>query len=160
MFDDWGKGDPRRMPTWHFHGGVHLDYASAVRADITKQEDAICPRYWYIDATMACIKCGKEFCFTTTEQKLWYEDLQFSLSSFPKHCLGCRKALRNLKKLRKEYDRDIADGLRGQSIEAKERLAAVIDGLCEAGEHLPERIHGNRRLLARQIARIRSQVPG
>ncbi len=155
MFDDWGEGDPRRMPAYFFHNCLHLDYTSAVRADLTKQDDAVCPRYWYINATISCDKCGKEFCFTKAEQRLWYEGLKFNLSSFPRHCLGCRKKLRRLKRLRKEYDRDIASALRGQNVEAKERLAAVIDGLCEAGEDLPEGFREKRSLLARQIARIR-----
>lgn len=42
-------------------------------------------------------------------------------------------------------------------IEAKKRLAGVIDQLCELGGDLPPRINENRRRLANQISKGESR---
>jgi hypothetical protein len=126
-----------------------------VKADISKQNFSICPRHWYIDATFRCAQCGRDFCFTTGEQKVWYEDYGFYVDSCAKRCLKCRRELRNLKALRQEYDRDIAAALQSDDCGMKERLADVIDLLCEGHDDLPEKIHDNRKMLAKQIARRR-----
>jgi hypothetical protein len=58
MFDMYDRTDPRKMPSHLFHGALHLAYATAVRADIAKQDYSVCPRFWYIDAAFACRRCG------------------------------------------------------------------------------------------------------
>ena len=155
---DFGKVNPRDMPVHFFFGSVRLDYGSAIRADISRQNCSVCPRYWYLDAIFRCTRCNTEFCFTASEQRHWYEDLGFWVDAFPKKCPACRSQLRNLNALRQEYDRDVARVLRTRDLEEKERLAHVIDQLYEIGGELPERINENRQRLAQQIARFKGSA--
>lgn len=43
----FGRDDPREMPPHFFYGALRVNYASAVRADVDRQNCAMCPRYWY-----------------------------------------------------------------------------------------------------------------
>jgi hypothetical protein len=88
---NFGEHDPKKMPAHLFHAAVQVDYASAVRADITKQDFTVCPRHWYIDATFKCVDCGSEFPFSAKEQFFWYEERRFFVDSLPKRCALCRK---------------------------------------------------------------------
>ena len=133
----FGELDPRSMPSHLFFGAIRLDFDSALKADISKQNYSVCPRYWYIDATFNCRRCENEFCFTAEEQRNWYEQLNFYVDSLPKHCLPCRRRLRDQKQNRQEYDRDIAAALHGDDAVLKQRLAALIDELCESGVRFP-----------------------
>jgi hypothetical protein len=141
------------MPAYFFHEARCLDYESAIKADVAKQNFTVVPRSWYIDATIRCCRCENEFCFSAKEQKTWYEDYGFYVDSFPTRCASCRRELRDAKALRDEYDRDIATSLSSEECEPKVRIVAVIDRLCESGEVLPAKIHENRKILAKQIAR-------
>jgi hypothetical protein len=141
------------MPAHLFHGAVRVDYQTAVRADFERQNCSICPRYWYLDVTFACDRCGGEFVFKATEQRVWYEEYGFWIDSLPKHCLACRRDRRDLKATRQEYDRLVAEALQAADIELKRRLAGIIDRLYELGGQLPSRINENRRRLALQIAK-------
>jgi hypothetical protein len=141
------------MPVHFFYGAIHIDYRSAVRANTAKQNCSICPRYWYVDASFSCARCDREFRFTAREQRTWYEEYGFWVDSRPKHCLPCRQDRRDVKELRREYDREVARAIESDDLECKKRLAAVIDQLCEIGGDLPRRIHENRRRLGHQIAR-------
>lgn len=89
--DRQGKSDPRKMPAYLFHDALSLDYDSAQPADISKQNYRVCPRYWYIGATLRCPDCGTEFGFPPEEQKFWYEELKFYVDSFAARCATCRK---------------------------------------------------------------------
>lgn len=149
----FGRDDPRAMPPHFFYGAVRIDYKSAVRADVARQNCSICPRYWYVDAVFSCERCRSEFIFGTEEQRVWYEDYRFWVDAFPKHCLACRQALRNLKAARREYDQLVDEALKTRKLEPKRRLARVIDQLYELGGELPPRINTNRRRLARELAR-------
>jgi hypothetical protein len=153
----FGRDDPREMPGWLFggfgRGGVALAYDSAVRAEISKQNYSVQPRYWYIDAIMRCDECAETFVFSAAEQRQWYEEYRFYVESLPRHCPKCRSERRRTKLLRQEYDRDIAKALATNDRELKARLISVIDDLCESGEQLPGKVHDNRRLLSRQIGR-------
>jgi hypothetical protein len=142
------------MPVHFFVGSTRIDYKSAVRADTDKQNCSICPRYWYIDVSFPCARCGREFPFTASEQRTWYEEYGFWVDSLPRHCLPCRQELRNLKELRKEYDREIVHAINSNDLEHKRRLAKVTDQLYELGGELPPRIHENRRRLGHQIAKL------
>jgi hypothetical protein len=153
MMSDFGRNDPREMPTHFFAGALHLDYASAVRANPEKQNRSICPRHWYLDSVFPCDHCGERFTFTGAEQRVWYEEYGFWIDSRPKHCPDCRRTFRHLKTARQEYDRSIDEALRSQNVELKERVVAVIDRLYELGGELPLRINENRARLARQLAR-------
>jgi hypothetical protein len=160
MSEIFGEDDPRRMPRHFFWGSLHIDYATAIKADISRQNYSVCPRHWYIDAVFHCPRCGNNFRFAADEQRLWYEEIGFFVDSQPKHCGACRGELRNVKALRQEYDREIGEVLQSDDCERKQRLATVIDDLCERGGDLPERIHENRKLLAKQIARGRGPEVG
>jgi hypothetical protein len=149
---DFGRDNPRDMPLHLFRGAVRIDYGSAVRANTERQNCSICPRYWYVDAAFRCQRCGETFTFTADEQRAWYEQYRFWIDSLPKHCLTCRGDLREVKDARREYDQFIEPALATDNLELKERIASVIDHLCELGGDLPPRIHVNRRRLARDIA--------
>ena len=152
----FGRDDPREMPPHFFWGALRLDYGTAIRADTGAQNCSMCPRYWYLAAHFRCERCDAEFEFSAAEQRVWYEEYGFWVDAFPKHCLACRHALRTLKAVRQEYDRSVADTMRGGDVESKRRMAAVIDQLYELGGELPPRINENRRQLANQISRIES----
>src|SRR4051794_10797523 len=89
VFDSFGDSDPRKMPGHLFWGVRHLDYSTAVRADISQQNFSVCPRHWYIDAAFHCSRCDQSFVFTADEQKFWYEQLKFWIDSIPKECATC-----------------------------------------------------------------------
>lgn len=149
----FGNDDPRDMPAHLFYRSLRVNHETAVRADTDKQNCSICPRYWYADAIFPCDRCGAEFTFTAAEQRAWYEDYGFWVDSLPRHCLACRRDLRDLKALRQEYDRNVTNAIRHGNLESKKRLAVVIDQLYELGGKLPPRINEHRRQLASQIAR-------
>jgi hypothetical protein len=87
----FGNTDPKKMPLHLFHGVVSIDYGTAVRAQVAKQDYTVCPRHWYIDATFKCIDCGNDFLFSTDEQRFWYEQRRFFVDSIPTRCPACRK---------------------------------------------------------------------
>ncbi len=153
MFDYFYNRNPRNMSRHFFRNAKHMDYASAVKAEIQKQNFTVDPRHWCIDATVPCARCKDLFCFSAEEQKRWYEVLGFYVDSFPSHCLGCRCELRKLRATRQEYDRDIACALANDDCDSKVRIVFVIDQLCESDEDLPIKIHENRKVVAKQIAR-------
>jgi Probable zinc-ribbon domain len=150
---DFGRNDPRQMPVHFFYRALRIDYRTAVRADVERQNCSICPRYWYVEATFSCENCAVEFTFSAAEQKAWYEDYGFWIDSLPKRCLACRHKLRELKSVRQEYDQTVAQVLQTGDLEAMKHLARVIDQLYEIGGELPPRINQNRRRLANQISR-------
>ena len=157
MFYNFGNNDPRKMPDWLFSGVLHLNYATAVRADISKQNYSICPRHWYIDAAFRCARCGHTFVFAASEQKFWYEELGSWVDSKAKHCARCRRELRELKALRQEYDREVAAALLPKAeIGRKQRLIEVLDLLDQSGVKLPDKISENRLVLLAQIERLRN----
>src|SRR5688572_28793503 len=143
LVSPFGRDDPREMPVHFFLWSLRIDYQSAVRADVERQNCSICPRYWYIDATFQCARCESEFTFSAGEQRTWYEEYGFWVDALPKHCLACRRDLPNLKELRREYDRDVAGAIESDDLEANKRLAGIIDQLYELGGELPERINEN-----------------
>ena len=155
MSDGFGERDARKMPRHLFSGALRLDYGTATRADISKQNFSVCPRYWYVDATFLCPRCGENFIFTRDEQRLWYEELGFWIDSCAKHCAACRGELRKLKSLRQEYDREIEQAVERDADPArKRRLLDVIQTLEDGGVKLPERMQEKRHLLRKQLERI------
>ncbi len=150
--DYFGQSNPSNMPEHFFWGALRLDLATAVRADIERQNYGMCPRYWYVDAHFRCTRCQAEYCFAAHEQRTWFEDYGFWVDAFPKHCPACRKALRQLKTTRQAYDATVTGVMRDGNLPAKRELATIIDLLYELGGDLPPRIHENRRILAKQLA--------
>ncbi len=57
------------------------------------------PRYYYLDQNRKCVQCNEPFTFSATEQKYWYESLQFNFYSVAVRCPKCRKRRRNEKAL-------------------------------------------------------------
>lgn len=77
-----------------------LDNGRAILADAKKQKYCdYWPYYAYRDEPNICAACGTNFVFEATEQKYWYETLQFWVQSYPKYCKGCYKQreFKNLK---------------------------------------------------------------
>jgi hypothetical protein len=151
--DVFGDTDPRLMPSHLFWNCIRLDYSTATRADISKQNYSVCPRHWYIDATFLCSRCNKEFCFTVAEQNQWYEGQRFWIDSVARQCTNCRRHIRCEKSLRREYDRDILDTLESDDFVQKQRMIDVIDELSSFVTYLPTAIFESRKRLARQIGR-------
>ena len=151
--DVLGSTDPRLMPRHLFWNGIRLDYSTATRADIRKQNYSVCPRHWYIDATFLCSRCNKEFCFTVAEQRQWYEGLGFWIDSIAKQCKECRQQVRREKTLRREYDRNILDAIKSDDGAQKQKMADLIDELSLLVNPIPTAIVESRKRLARQIAR-------
>jgi uncharacterized protein (DUF433 family) len=152
MFTD--ATNSRAMPKHFFWECLHLDHDSAVRADVSRQNYSVFPRHWYVDATVKCSRCSESFYFTVLEQKRWYEDFGFYVDSFAKDCPKCRRDERTQKALRQEYDRAIEETMNSDGVEAKQRLADIIDELCSFDFALPAKIHENRKILGKQIARL------
>ncbi|MBX3416289.1 MAG: zinc-ribbon domain containing protein [Pirellulaceae bacterium] len=148
------------MPRHLFWECLHLDHATAIRANISRQNYSVCPRYWYVDAVFKCSRCSENFCFTAAEQKRWYEELGFYVDSYAKNCQDCRRDERKRKELRQIYDHEIEVTLQSKDIEAKKRLASLIDEMCSFEAVLPQKIHENRRVLGRQIDRSKNQCDG
>jgi hypothetical protein len=53
------------------------------------------PRYFYVDMERTCVQCGRPFVFSGTEQKFWYETLQFHFDSIATRCSACRRRRRS-----------------------------------------------------------------
>ena len=156
VIDIFGDSDPRKMPRQLFGNSRHLDYATAVRANISQQNFSVCPRHWYVDAELRCSRCDQSFVFSADEQKFWYEDLKFWIDSRPRECVKCRKDLRELKALQQEYDHGIASAMsKGTSVEQKERLVVVINAIEAGGATLTEKVRDNQRILLSQIDKVR-----
>jgi hypothetical protein len=71
--------------------------AGAVVGDVSKQVYcAFChaPKYYYVDEKRTCAQCGVHFVFSATEQKHWYETLQFHFDSTAIRCVKCRRQKR------------------------------------------------------------------
>ena len=150
--DYFGETSSVNMPRHFFRGCLHLDHATAVRADVSRQNYSVCPRHWYVDATFKCSRCSETFCFTAVEQQRWYEELGFYVDSCAKNCPACRRDDRKRKLLRQEYDRGIKSALQSNDLAAKKHMAAVIDELYACDSTLPIKIHVNRKVLGRQIS--------
>ncbi|MDW3646622.1 MAG: zinc-ribbon domain containing protein [Bacteroidia bacterium] len=80
-----------------------LQVGKAIIADISKQVYLdYDPYVAYVDRSKICKTCGDHFVFSKTEQKFWYEDLQFWVQVQPNNCLPCRKEIRHQKNLNSE----------------------------------------------------------
>ena len=158
--DYFGETSSVNMPRHFFWECLHLDHDSAVRADVSRQNFSVCPRHWYVDATFKCSRCAETFCFTADLQKRWYEELGFYVDSYARNCASCRRDKRIRKHLRQKYDRDIESTLQSMDINAKNRMANIIDELYSCDPELPGKIHENRKTLGLQIARITKRNNG
>jgi hypothetical protein len=156
IFGFFGEKNPKGMPSHLFFGSQRMDYSTAQRADITKQNYSVCPRHWYIDATFVCRDCADEFVFAADEQRFWYEGRRFWIDSLPTRCVGCRKEQRTRLNLRKRYDALIAIALGACQPETKKEVVAIINELEAAEDEIPEKMKQNRTVLYAQLAKAAS----
>lgn len=149
----FGEDNPKGMPDHLFFGALRMDYDTAQRADISKQNYSVCPRHWCVDATFICRDCAEEFTFTASEQRFWYEDRQFWIDSLPTRCIACRKEQRTRLNLRKRYDALIATAMGACPPETKREVVAIINELEAAEDEIPEKMKQNRTALYAQLAK-------
>lgn len=153
MVGIFGEHDPKQMPAHLFWGARSMNFKTAERADISKQNYTVCPRFWYVDATFICRGCGKGFVFSVNEQRFWYEERNFYVDSRPRDCLECRKQARYRLKLKRQYDAEIAKVLRTCPVELKKEIVEIINELESLGDEISEKMKRNRELLTVQIAK-------
>ena len=110
------------------------------------------PHYFYVNEVRHCVSCDRDFTFSATEQKHWYEKLRFRLDSIAIRCLDCRRKVRGETALRNAVERARAD-LAERPADPKATL-----GLAEAMVRLYEHTgHGNLNemiSLARKAAKL------
>ncbi len=154
MFPGHEPSPDRAVASLLSSGALHVHPLTAVKADFRRQNFSTFPRKWYVDATFRCNRCGEEFLFSANEQQFWYEQCQFYVDSVPRECPACRHALRDLKALKQEYDRDVAAAHRRDvAIERKQRLIEVIDALVAGGVRQSPKMAAVRSALVAQVER-------
>lgn len=107
--------EDREDVVWYEHDPAYqpLMPAGAVRGDVSRQvyaRGSEIPKYFYVDEARTCVQCEEPFVFTATEQKFWYEKLQFSFDSLAIRCARCRKTRRVENALRRRMA-EALDGL-------------------------------------------------
>ena len=156
MFAGFEPTPDRAVRSLLASGALHVYPLTAVRADFRKQNFSTFGIQWYVDATFHCRRCGKEFAFSVAEQRFWYEQCRFYVDAIPRQCPRCRHALRELKSLKQEYDRDVASASRRDvSVERKERLLWVIEQLAAGGSTVTPKMGAARATLLAQAERLR-----
>ena len=80
--------------TWRYSSAIAVDESELVPADPDKQNYSVSPESAYYSMKLRCQRCGEEFWFSASEQRVRYEEWGFWIDSVPKHCSGCRKLLR------------------------------------------------------------------
>ncbi len=148
--DIFGSTDPKKMPSYFFWGVLSVDHESAMRANTDKQNYSVCPRHWYIDADFKCERCGKRFTWTGCEQKAWFEDYFFWVSSHPRHYRKCRVANRHLLELRKVYDATVTAARNHGTANQKRRIIEIISELEQEFGRLPKKMMETKELFKRQ----------
>jgi len=78
--------------------------ASAISADISKQNHSGFPREIYVDMEAICKRCHSKFLFFALEQKYWYEVLRFYVDADCTKCIECRKLERKIKEKALRYE--------------------------------------------------------
>ena len=155
--DIFGDTNPEKMPLHLFHGAYEVDYATAIRADITAQDYSVCPRHWYIDARFRCAECGADFLWSAREQQTWFETYRFWVNSHPRLCRDCYAKRRNATELRQEYDALVANARSGGTPKQKRRIIEIIDALESYFSCVPDKLSQTRELLQVQLAKHNSQ---
>lgn len=140
VIDHFGSTNPKGMASYFFGDAKHIHYPSTVRADISKQDYCVVPRYWYIDCDFECPKCGLEFTWTAREQRVWFEKYRFWIEASPRFCKACRAAEKRLLELRKEYDLIVAEARRREGAEERVRVIQIVHELQAALSQLPQKM--------------------
>jgi hypothetical protein len=146
----FGSKDPKQMPGHFFYGAVYVDYDSAIRADISKQDFSVAPRHWYVDCDFLCTKCRQEFTWTAREQQVWFEEYRFWVDSQPRLCKRCKAAERRLDDLRREYDATVTAARDHGTPEQKRRIIDIVRELQTSLSHLPQKMLDTMQLFEHQ----------
>lgn len=151
--DIFGDTDPKKMPLHFFSGSYELDYATAIRADTSRQDCSVCPRHWYIDARFRCAECGADFLWSAQEQQIWFETYRFWVDSSPRLCRACRAKRRDAIQLRQEYDSLVASARSGGTPDQKQRVVAIVDALESYFGSVPDKLSETRSLFQQQLSK-------
>jgi hypothetical protein len=133
----------------------------AVRGDLDKQHFCpMChfPRYFYVDQERSCVECGRDFVFSASEQKFWYEDLKFHFDSVAIRCQECRRKQRTKKTLNTAVAR--AKSRLAESPLDAIRALAVAEALVRLMEHTGEGDLNEAIALARKARRSGDKIEG
>jgi hypothetical protein len=93
--------NPAARGHWNYRR-TNSFWTTAIPADPTKQ-NAMYPTEFYVDVIEICRNCERPFFFFAEEQKHWYEDLGFEISSWCVQCVDCRKTEQFFKKAFHRY---------------------------------------------------------
>lgn len=154
-FHSFGSDHPHGMPPHFLHGAVHIDYETAERADISRQDFSVAPRHWYLDVTFICQRCHEKFVWTRGEQRFWFEELQLWIDSHPFLCRQCRATKREITELRRLYDAGIAAALASRDVSEKECMIQAMSDYQTLVGVLPSRMAENLALLERHLQNLR-----
>jgi hypothetical protein len=157
--DIFGNTDSKKMPKHLFWGALNVNHETAIRGTPEKQNYSVCPRHWYVDADFKCDRCTREYTWTAAEQKVWFEDYFFWVDSQPRHCKSCRIELRQLSRLRQEYDATVAAARNRGSSDQKRRITEIINELGRELGQLPDKMTETKELFERQITKRAEQAP-
>lgn len=120
--------DAVRNGSWACDGCLRAD--RAVPADAACQKFCCCPpRLAYFDRGLRCSVCGKDFVFSATDQKAWYEKYGIWTFVEPRNCLPCRRRVR----ARKRAAGRIGEVLRSLDPKSSRQLAEVAALYLQAG---------------------------
>lgn len=72
-------------------------------ADTNKQNYAVFPREYYVDALRTCRVCHRPFIFFALEQRYWFETLRFFVDADCVLCPACRRESRAIQRRLRRY---------------------------------------------------------
>jgi hypothetical protein len=91
-----------RSSFWAYRQAV-LFPASAIPADIKRQNFSTMPRRCYVDVLKTCVDCQRDFIFFAREQQHWYEVLGFYVDADCVRCPACRESEQQLRRRFRRY---------------------------------------------------------
>lgn len=150
----FGSDHPHRMPGHFLDGAVYIDCETAERADISRQNYSVAPRFWYLDLTFICGQCHQKFVWSRDEQRFWFETLRIWIDSYPLLCPKCRAAKREMLKVRRSYDSGIAQALACRTVPEKVAMIRTLHDYQALGGVLSSRMAENLGLLERQMQNL------
>ena len=126
--------------------------ASAIRADLSRQNFSTMARGYYVDLLRRCRDCDRPYLFFAREQRHWYEVLGFYVDADCVRCPGCRRGER----AHRQRFRRFANAVTREDLRAAElaTLAADAAALWEDG------VLRDEQKLRRICNRVREALPG
>lgn len=147
--DLFGSSDPRKMLGHFFSGAVRLEYRTARRADVSRQDYTVAPRHWYLDAWFTCGDCRREFVWSAREQQFWFETLRFYVDTQATRCRACRSRRRRIAALRKNYDATVGEARGSKSTDLRVKVIGIVNHLESLGGEIPAAMQETRALFRR-----------